>query len=161
MEVVYESEVPRIGRIDFLRVLAFACTASLGLTLSVASFIHSSKLASMGTLFIGVTALPLTCNPSSPSAGVLGLWVFIDRRLRIGVAASLIWFMCISCWACRECSRFAFSFRSSFSGILLPINLTASISGMVAHFTGVFAGVDTFPEKTRARGMAGNRVGYR
>jgi hypothetical protein len=39
-----------------------------------------------------------------------------------------------------------------------PINMTASTTSVVAHFTGVFAGVDTFPENTRARGMVGGRI---
>ena len=101
MEIINERKVPRVLRIDFL----FSSSALAAVwplmpggfrdtrTLSVAIFIHSSKFANMGTLFIGVTAVPVTLNPppSSPFTGVCGLAPVSDLRRRMGVAADRMW----------------------------------------------------------------------
>lgn len=107
--------------------------------LSVAIFIHSSKLARMGTRFIGVTALPPTTRSSSSRTmgsprtlrrrrGVRGLEVgepAFSRSLRVTpdlrgvlVAAALSWFFWASWRALRPWERWAFSWASSLSGIL-------------------------------------------
>jgi hypothetical protein len=96
------------------------------LTLSVAIFIHSSKLASKGmTRDPGVTAVPVMSGMSSWSGeGVWGLsWpAASDTRRRPGVAVAVavvvearIESRWACCWAWR---RAAFSWRSSLSGTL-------------------------------------------
>ncbi len=100
MKVVYKRKVPGIGRIYFLASSAVPNHQYAGLserTLSVAIFIHSSKFASIGTLFTGVTLLPVAkTSPSFSFPGVPGLPPAKDLRFRTGVAAALIWFICIS-----------------------------------------------------------------
>src|SRR3569833_2415537 len=109
--------------------------------LSVAIFIHSSNLERMGTRFMGVPALPPTTKSSSSSSrisrfslppidrarGVRGMdpGDAVSRSssrtltLRaVGLAAAFSWLICASCSACRECIRCAFSWASSFYGIL-------------------------------------------
>lgn len=95
MEVVNESKVPRVGCIDFLRLVrpALRKISRLRLTLSVAIFIHSSKFARMGILFIGVTAAPATCIIAPSSCGVRGLAPTPESRFLTGVAAALIEFI--------------------------------------------------------------------
>jgi hypothetical protein len=66
VEVVDQRKVPGVVRIDFLAMLAFTHgTQQPFHTLSVAIFIHSSKLANKGiTRFPGVTAVPVTSGIS-------------------------------------------------------------------------------------------------
>lgn len=111
--------------------------------LSVAIFIHSSKLARIGTRFMGVTALPPTTTSSSSSSarpppvrrrGVCGFEpgeaVAILLPPFRGVAASFIWWIWASWRACRECSRRAFSRASSLRGILLSKVYSVSVAAL-------------------------------
>jgi hypothetical protein len=92
-------------------------------TLSVAIFIHSSKLARSGiTRFMGVTAVPATLGMSSCSCdGVCGLFRLppSERRLLAGVAEARIELRWAS-W--RAWRRLAFSCRSSLRGTLHAIS---------------------------------------
>jgi len=92
-------------------------------TLSVAIFIHSSKLASNGmTRFMGVTALPATPGmPSWSCDGVCGLSspTSCETLRRAGVPEERIELRWASLSAWR---RFAFSCRSSLRGTLSGIN---------------------------------------
>ncbi len=109
--------------------------------LSVAIFIHSSKLARMGTRFIGVTALPLTMTCSS-SSSTMGMAPLLRRRPGVSgleelgeptfwrsltlapdlrgvlVAAARSWLIWASWAALRPWDRWAFSWASSLRGIL-------------------------------------------
>lgn len=124
-------------------------------TLSVAIFIHSSKLASRGmTRFMGVTAVPATSGMSTSCEGVCGLfWAAArDMRRRFGVAELRKELLRCS-W--RACLRSAFSCRSSFKGTLdhvsgrsrrvwrvsLRIWMDGWMNGWAAHLTGAFCGV--------------------
>jgi len=95
VKVVNQSEVPRIGRIDFLFIVSTRLCPVYKIlrTLSVAIFIHSSKFASRGmTRFIGVTAVPVTSGMGSwLFDGVCGLFCAAsDMRRRFGVADALM-----------------------------------------------------------------------
>jgi hypothetical protein len=146
VKVVDQGKVPRVVGIDFLAwsvLLNRLKYVVLYPTLSVAIFIHSSKLASSGmTRFIGVTAVPATSGMSWSWScdGVCGLScpVICEMRCREGVAEArreLRW----ASW--RAWRRLAFSCRSSLRGTLavLAIHTVYRLS-KGTHFIGVFCG---------------------
>jgi hypothetical protein len=117
VKIINQTVVPGIGGTDFLGNLSIHQTVDSikRLTFVCVILSHVSKLARMGTTcFIGVTAFPVGVGKSF--CGVLGLFARPpDRRFRIGVADALRLSARI---VCRLWRRSAFSWRSSFKGIL-------------------------------------------
>lgn len=144
MEIVDESEVPRVRGVDFLPTLATVhhIVTIAQRTLSVAILNQSSKFFVIGiTRFMGVMAVPATsgipfATPSCCSAGVWGLFALSDIRRLPGVADARIASSCL--W----CMRLAFSCRSSFSGILDMISAAyLTLMDMQTDLMGVLCGV--------------------